>query len=156
MRMIKGSIIASAAAFLLSTGAVAQEVEPADAINYRQSAFSVMAWHFGPMGKMAKGEIDYNPKEFASRAQTVNALAGLPWEGFIDGSYAGDAHGVDTDAMAKIADNQDDFRERKFNFMGDTATLAEVAQEGDFDASRRAFATVANSCKGCHDNYRDK
>lgn len=155
MRMIKGSIIASALAISVSTAAVAQEIEPADAIDYRQSAFSVMAWHFGPMGKMAQGKIDYNAEEFASRAQTVNAVAGLPWEGFIEGSYMGHEHGADTDALAKIADNQEDFQERKNTFMGNTATLAEVAQEGDFDASRRAFAAVANSCKGCHDNYRD-
>lgn len=155
MRMIKGSVIASVLATALSTAAIAQEIEPADAIDYRQSAFSVMAWHFGPMGQMAQGKIDYDAEEFASRAQTVNAVAGLPWEGFIDGSYMGDAHGVDTDALAKITDNLDDFQERKDTFMGNTATLAEVAQDGDFDASRRAFAAVANSCKGCHDNYRD-
>ena len=156
MQLMKGMTIVTALAAAISTTALVQAADPQDAIEYRQSAFSIMAWHFGPMGAMAQGKIDYDPEEFARRAEAVNAIAGMPWEGFVEGSYMGDNHGVDTDAMDKIADNQNDIQQRVETFMEETATLAEVAQEGDFESSRRAFATVANSCKGCHDNYRDK
>ena len=155
MQLMKGMTIATALAATLSTTTLVQAADIDDAIEYRQSVFSVMAWHFGPMGAMAQGKIDYDPEEFARRAEAVNAVAGMPWEGFVEGSYIGGDHGADTDAMAKIAGNQDDIQQRVETFMAETATLAEVAQEGDFASSRRAFATVANSCKGCHDNYRD-
>ncbi|MDR5898292.1 cytochrome c [Halomonas vilamensis] len=125
-------------------------------MEYRQSVFSVMGWHFGPMGDMAKGDIDYDADEFARRAEAIYALAALPWEGFIGGSYIGDGHGVDTDAKASIADNPDDIQKRVQSFTENAAALAEVAQEGDFNASRRAFVTVADTCRNCHDDYRQK
>lgn len=156
MRKLKGNLLATAVAMTLATVGMAQAADPADAIEYRQSVFSVMGWHFGPMGDMAKGDIDYDADEFARRAEAISALASLPWEGFIEGSYIGDDHGVSTDAKVDIADNPSDVQERVQRFTEDAATLAEVAQEGDFNASRRAFVTVANACSNCHDDYRQR
>jgi cytochrome c556 len=156
MRKLKGSLLTTAVAMSLATAGISHAAEPADAIEYRQSAFSVIGWHFGPMGDMAKGDIDYDADEFARRAEAVSALAPLPWEGFIEGSYIGDGHGANTDAKAAIADNPDAFQERVETFTANAATLAEVAQEGDFNASRRAFVKVADACSNCHDDYRQK
>nr|WP_051496590.1 cytochrome c [Halomonas sp. BC04] len=82
-------------------------------------------------------------------------LPGLPaWEGFIEGSLRGDGHGVDTDALAAIADDWEDFESRQRTLIEETATLAELAQGDDFGAMRQQVAAVANTCRGCHDNYR--
>lgn len=156
MCKLKGNLFTMVVAMMLATAGMAQAAGPADAIEYRQSVFSVMGWHFGPMGDMAKGDIDYDADEFARRAEAISALASLPWEGFIEGSYIGDDHGVSTDAKVDIADNPSDVQERVQRFTEDAATLAEVAQEGDFNASRRAFVTVANACSNCHDDYRQR
>ena len=44
--------------------------------------------------------------------------------------------------------------------MGDleraTARLAEVAKSGDLERIKPVFADTANTCKACHDKYRDK
>lgn len=138
----------------LTLTAAAQANDIQDAIEYRQSALRTLVWHFGPMGQMAQGRIDYDAEEFARRADNVAALAGLPWEGFVEGSLRGDGHGVDTDALAIIAENLDDFAARQATLREETAALAEVAAGGDFNAVRRQFANVANTCRGCHDNYR--
>lgn len=154
MRMMKAGLSAAACAALLTASMTANAVEPEDAIHYRQSALDVMAWHFGPIADMAKGDIDYDADEFARRAQNVSDMAHMPWEGFVEGTYQNDGHGVDTDALAKIADNPDDFQQKQQDLIDEAQKLAEVAQDGDFATSRAQLSKVGKTCKSCHDDYR--
>lgn len=142
-----------AAALLLSASVQATE-DNDKAIEYRQNALSVMAWQMGPLGAMAKGDIDYDAEEFELRANNLAALAGMPWEGFVEGSFRGGEHSVDTDALAKIADNMDDFHSRGNDLVVETTTLAELSTGDDFGAMRKQVGKVGQTCKGCHDNYR--
>lgn len=154
MPLYRLSLIAAAT---LTTALLASTSSQADvdkAIEYRQDALGVMAWQIGPLGDMAQGKIDYDAETFARRAENLAAVAPLPWEGFVEGSLRGDDHGVDTDALADIADDWQDFESRQQTLIEETATLAELARGDDFAAMRRQVATVADTCKGCHDNYR--
>lgn len=133
----------------------AQAADPEDAIEYRQSALHVMAWQLGPLGAMAQGDIDYDEDVFAARTANLSAVAGLPWEGFMEGTLRGDDHGADTDALAVIADNWDDFEERQSSMQQEIDTLAQLSEDGaDFADLRRQVGAVANSCRSCHDEYR--
>ncbi|MDW7745122.1 cytochrome c [Halomonas sp.] len=154
MPLSRLSLIAAAT---LTTALLASTSSQADvdkAIEYRQDALGVMAWQIGPLGDMAQGKIDYDAEVFARRAENLAAVAPLPWEGFVEGSLRGGGHGVDTDALADIADDWADFESRQQTLIEETATLAELARGDDFAAMRRQVATVADTCKGCHDNYR--
>ncbi|WP_444984440.1 c-type cytochrome [Halomonas mongoliensis] len=140
----------------LFASASAQALDVDKAIEYRQDALRVMAFQTGPLGDMVQGNIDYDAEEFALRANNLAALAHLPWEAFIEGSLQGDDHGIETDAMAGIRDNRDDFTSRAETLGEETATLARMANDGEeFSALRRQMGTVVNTCRGCHDNYRD-
>jgi cytochrome c556 len=154
MRIIKASLSAAACVAMLTASVTANAVEPEDAINYRQSALGVMGWHFGPIADMAKGDVDYDADEFARRAQNVSDVFRLPWEGFVDGTYQDDGHGVDTDALAKIADNPDDFEKKQQALIDEAEKLADVAQQGDFKLARAQLSKVGKTCKSCHDDYR--
>lgn len=133
----------------------AQAAEPDEAIEYRQSALRVLAWQLGPMGAMAKGEIDYDAEVFASRAANLAAVAPLPWEGFMEGTLRDDGHGVETEALAKIGDDWEGFHERRDTFIEEANTLAKMVENGEeFADLRQQVGAVADSCKGCHDNYR--
>ncbi len=133
----------------------AQAADPEDAIEYRQSALRVMAWQLGPLGAMAQGDIDYDADVFAAKTDNLAAVAHLPWEGFMEGTLRGDDHAAETDALAAIADNWDDFEERQTTFQQEAGTLAQLVQDdAEFADLRRQVGAVANSCKGCHDEYR--
>ncbi len=151
---LKSTLVACTLSAGLAFAAIAQASDVEDSIHYRQSALGVIGWNIGPLGAMAQGDIDYDAEEFAHRAENLAFLASLPWEGFIEGSLRGDGHGVDTDALAAIADDWDDFESRQRTLIEETATLAELAQGDDFGAMRQQVAAVANTCRGCHDNYR--
>ncbi|MGC3874406.1 c-type cytochrome [Halomonas sp. GXIMD04776] len=145
------------AASLLVTSTVtlaADEKQIKEAIEYRQAALHTMGWNFGPLGAMAKGDMDYDAEEAGMRAERVAMLAQMPWEGFIEGSLRDDGHGVNTDALAKIADNQDDFESLQTEMQDATAKLAEVAQQDDFAVFRKQVADTGKTCKNCHDEYR--
>lgn len=138
------------AGILTAASTVAIAAKPEDAIHYRQGAFSAMAWHFGTMGAMVKGKMDYDADDFSRRAEIVAQLSKLPMEGFMPGTYTGD-----TDALPAIEENWDKFEGGMGTLVKNTAALAEVAKSGDMDQIKPAFGEVGKTCKGCHDNFKD-
>lgn len=138
----------------LAAAANSQAADVDKAIEYRQDALGVMAWQIGPLGDMAQGKIEFDAETFTRRAENLAAVAPLPWEGFVEGSLQGDGHGIETDALADIGENWDDFESRQQSLIEESAKLAELAQGDDVAAMRRQVAAVAKTCKGCHDNYK--
>ena len=120
-----------------------------DAIEYRQSAFSLLAYNFGNMGAMLKGKKAFDAQIFAMRADNVAALSKLPLEGFIPGSDKGD-----TEALAKIWTDMSDFDAKMQQLQKDAAALAILAKADDKKMLKQAFVTTAKNCKGCHDIYK--
>lgn len=129
------------------------EIKPAaaiEAIEYRQGIFKAFKWNFGPMADMVRGKTEFNGEEFAKRANTLQSLSTQPWEAFIDGTYASA-----TSALPKIATEQAAYQERIDAFEKAVANLAKAAQTQDLKQIRPAFGQAGQSCKGCHDNFRD-
>ena len=100
--MLKRFALASAVAALLSSPAFAQ-VKPEDVIKYRQGAYKVMGWNFGPMAAMVKGEKPYNKEDFARRADIVAYVGKLTMEGFTPGTDKGGASGKAPEPVGKAA-----------------------------------------------------
>lgn len=147
---MKKQLLTLAASALLISSATAHNFEDAnDAIQYRQSAFGLLAYNFGDMGAMMKGKKPFDAETFAMRANNVAALSKIPFEGFIDGSDKGE-----TEALAKIWQDRTDFDAKMKAFQENTAILATVAQKGDQAEIKKAFMNTGKSCKGCHDTYK--
>ncbi|NVK00368.1 MAG: cytochrome c [Oceanospirillaceae bacterium] len=121
-----------------------------DAIKYRQAVFTAFRWHFGAMGAMVRGKVDYDAEQFAHHATQFAALTRMPKEGFIEGSDFGD-----TEAKAELWENMDDVSARFDKLMVNADALL-AATGGSLDDVKGAFGAVGKSCKGCHDNYREE
>ncbi|BAP54621.1 cytochrome c, class II [Thioploca ingrica] len=129
----------------------AAENKTTDAIEYRQAAFEVLAWNFGPMGAMVKGKIPFDAKTFAERAANVAFLSKMPLEGFIPGSEQGE-----TDAKPIIWQEWDDFKAKMGQLQEKSAKLAEVAKTATkVEEVANQFGETAKVCKGCHEKYRE-
>lgn len=124
--------------------------EAKDAINYRQSTFTLVRYQFGDMKGMLKGKKEFNQEQFIMRAQTLATLSHLPWEAFGPGTDKGD-----TGALPALWKNKADFESRGEKFKENTAALLAAAQSGDKKAMAKAFGAVGKSCKGCHKKYKD-
>jgi len=145
-------IAAAASLLALAAPASAQFAKPEDAIKYRQSAFTVMGTHFGRIGAMVNGKVPYDAKAAADNAAVVAEMATLPWPAFGPGTDKGG----NTKAKPEIWTEQAKFKESGDKLVAESAKLATAAKGGNLDALKTAFAATADTCKSCHDAYRNK
>lgn len=146
--LIACTLGATLTALSMSAPALADRAE--DAIKYRQGVFTAFRWHFGAMGAMVRGKMEYDAQQFTHHATQLAALTRMPREGFIDGSDFGD-----TAAKAELWENLDDVNARFDKLISDADALLAVTG-GSLDDVRPAFGAVAKNCKGCHDNYKEE
>lgn len=157
--MIKKYLIAAAvvAATSMSSATIAagnfKKVD--DAVEYRQKAFSLVRHNFGQMRAMASGKKPFDKQEFIMRADSMAALAKMPWEGFVANSDM-KTLGNQTSALPSIWKNKAEFDKLAKKFEENAAYLAKVAQSGDKKAIGKALGKLGKEgCKACHDDYKD-
>lgn len=145
-------IVAAASLFAWAAPASAQFAKPEDAVKYRQSALSVMGTHFGRLGAMVNGKVPFDAKVAADSAELVATMAKLPWAGF--------GPGTDKDsrskAMSEVWTEQAKFKAGSDKLAAESAKLAAAGKTGNLDALKTAFGATAETCKACHDAFRNK
>ena len=146
-------VAAFTACSLLAAGAAhAQAPNKGEkALTYRKALYQVIAWNFGPMSAMAQGKAPYDAKEFALRAERVAAVAPLLTEAFPP-----ESKGVANSKLKPAMWNERaDFDAKMKDLVDRSAALAAAARTGDFARSKAAFFDAANTCKACHDKYKE-
>ncbi len=143
------SLLGASMVLTLALPAQAQFAKPEDAIKYRKASFTVMSAHFGRLGAMASGRAPYDAKAAADNADTVSALAKLPWAAFGEGTDKGE-----TRAKPEIWKESAKFKEASDKMQAEIAKLNVAAKAGNLDALKAAFGPAGASCKACHDNFR--
>lgn len=140
---------------LLVTGLqAAEEIKPQKAIEYRQSVFHVMGWHFKTMGAMVKGEMPFNKETFAKKAEIVAFMIPLSGEGFVKGTSS--VEFAESKTKPVFWDKMDDVKVKADSAKKETQALAEIAKTGDEKAIKEQFGKTAKTCKACHDDYREE
>ncbi len=123
-----------------------------DAIRYRQAVMTLIGQHFGSMGQVVKGEQPYNQTSFAEEATVLEMLSKMPWGAF---SYPESDRG-ETKLKSKALKNKDDFMQAARKFEDETLKLVAAAKTGDLSAIKAQFGAAANTCKGCHGEFKSK
>ncbi|GEM_PF-38797 len=140
--------------FALNMGnALASESLVDKAIEYRKGAFAVMAWNFGTLAAMVKGEQAFDAQAFAEKAGRVALIANLPIvEGFeVEGSDKGK-----TEAKPEIWKDFDKFKSGLGKLQEEADKLAEVAKTAKtVDEVKDQFAATGKVCKGCHEEFKE-
>jgi len=144
--------VAAAASTLLALPANAQFAKPEEAIKYRQGSLFVIGQHFGRIGAMVNGKMPFDAKAAQENADIVAAMAALPWTGFGPGTDKGAPH----KAKPGVWTEQAKFNEHAQTFKSEAAKLASAAKTGNLDQTKAAFGPAAQSCKSCHDAYRNR
>ena len=122
-----------------------------DAVDYRQSAFTLIRHNTGDIGEMLQGKVPFDAKRVQQRADALAALAPLPWSAFsTPGTEAGGG-----EAKAEIWADFKDFTAKADKFQLDAKALQTAAQSGDQAKIKAAFATFRGNCKACHDDYKN-
>ena len=146
--ILTGAILS--AAIVMGSAWAAKQTPQEAAIDYRQSAFTMIRNHFGPMAGKGKGDRPFVAAPFLKKKDAEAALIQIPIKGFIEGSYEGE-----TGAKPEIAAKMEDFKAKMETFKVEAANLAKAADgASDIAALKPQFGKVAESCKACHDTYR--
>lgn len=130
--------------------------EPANIIKYRKAIMRANAGHLGALAGMAKGEVSFTD-EAPFHADALNEQSRDLARLFPEGSGMGDTE-EDSDALAVIWENPDEFQQAIEHFQEETAALAELTSGGEFEQA--AFAQQVaqlgrDGCGGCHDDFRE-
>lgn len=136
---------------LLALPASANDADPDAAIKYRQGVMKAIGGATGNIGATLKGEAG-SPDQLAHLV-TLLATAADPAYTVPAFKQNTDGEGVEkTTATAKIWENWDDF-ESRLNKLGEVTKAAAAAGA---DAGMDQMKPVFETCKGCHDEYREK
>jgi cytochrome c556 len=146
---MKQGIVAIFAVALLTSG-TALASDPESYIKYRQAVMKAIGGHMGASGQIVRGKVD----ESAALAMHADALASLNADLarlFPEGSDFGE-----TEAKAEIWDNWAEFEKAADAARDATAAFAAAVKSGDADKIGAARKDVGRSCKGCHEDFRQK
>lgn len=144
--MKKLTLTCLAASLLFTTGAVL--ADPGKSIEYRQSVFKVVKWHMDSLGGMARGDLAFDADAALHHARQVNAMSFMAKEGFAEGTEGGDA-------KAAIWSNWDQFSGGMEKYQQVSGQLVSAAEVGTLEALRPAVGEMGQTCRACHDNFRD-
>ncbi|MGV8806009.1 MAG: c-type cytochrome [Polaromonas sp.] len=146
------SLAGAAVLIALSAPASAQFAKPEDAIKYRQSALSVMGTHFGRLGEMVKGKVPFDAKAAQDNAAVVAEMAKLPWAAFGPGTDKGG----NTKAKPEIWTEHAKFKAGSDKLIAEADKLVVASKTGNLDALKTSFSATADTCKSCHDGFKNK
>jgi cytochrome c556 len=135
----------------LPLSAQAQFAKIEDAVKYRQSVLTVMGTHMGRVGAVVKGDKPYDKAAVEADVAVIEIMSKLPWTAFPAGSDI-----ASSKAKPEIWKEQDKFKAAAEKLQGEVGKLSTAAKSGDLNAIKAAFGGVGQSCKACHDSYRNK
>ncbi|MEM7041218.1 MAG: cytochrome c [Pseudomonadota bacterium] len=124
------------------------------AVKARKGFMQVVAFNLGPLGAMAKGEMEYDAEAAAAYAANLEVLAkmntGAMWPAGSDNAALGEDK---TRALPAAWASDSKVMEKHGAWTEASVNLAAVAGDG-LDALKGAIGDVGKSCGGCHDDYR--
>ena len=139
----------------LTTPAFTAQDPNKKAIKARQGEMQLRAFNAGPLFAMAKGKIEYDAALASKLAGNLKLLLdldnGRAWaQGSDIDNYMGD-----TTALPKIWTTYPEISKYGKKYKDAVNDLAAVAGNGK-DALKSKIGALGNSCKGCHDEFREK
>lgn len=145
-----------AAAALVLTASVAQAdlYKPEDAVKYRQAIYQLFGSQSGLMGGMVRGDRPFDAAEINQRASYMANLLPLLGETYFPAtrSVAG------TRLNERAWTNTEDFQSKAEIFSKALGELVSASAQPDFDQAkaRQTIGALGQSCRNCHDSYRNR
>src|SRR6187549_1643464 len=138
---------------LLSASVCAENAQrPESLIKWRQSAYQVIAWNSGRIKAALAGSYPRQEVQSAANALAAVANSGLATL-FIPGTASGKGW-RETTAREEVFSDAEKFRALTEEFAREANTLARVAAAGDRTTVNEQFLKVAQTCKSCHNQFR--
>lgn len=139
----------------VTTATIAGPIE--DQIRFRQAAYSFVAWNNGKIKKQVVDQPDtYNKEQVIAAANAIAAVAnsGL---GALFGPGTDKGTGFrPTQLKPEFFQQPDEARRLAQAFNTAANDLARIAQTGDVAAIKTQFGKLSETCKSCHNAFRQR
>lgn len=134
------------------TGLAQANLKPADAITYRQSGYTFMAWNMGRIRSNVEGE--FNRDEVVKAATVIQAIANSGMGAlYLPGTDTGRGW-EPTRAKPELFSDGAGVAKVAVNFTRAANELAAISASGTPAEVKAAFGKLGGTCKACHDSYR--
>ena len=153
--MLRTLMMTAAAACAFGGAAVAQDANKAAQMAHqvREAHMTLYAANLGPMGAMAKGEMEFDGELAAALAGNIASLARLTeYNYWVEGSDSESLE--DSRALPAAFNNLDDIKSDMAELAQKADALQAAAGQGK-EAFVPAFQEVGKTCGGCHEEYRE-
>lgn len=127
----------------------AQDQKIEQAVKHRKAAFTLMATYVNRLVQTTQGQRPFNSKQALADAQTMELLAALPWEGFVDGSSIGI-----TKAKPDIWLEREEFDQLALKLQSAVKEVRAQAQSGDLARLTKSVGAMRDVCAKCHKQFR--
>lgn len=131
--------------------AQAQFARMDDAVKYRQAAFQLLSTHVGRTGAMAKGEVAFDKATLEANMAIIELISKQVWHAFPAGSDT-----ALSKAKAEVWKDPVNFKTSADKMQVEIGNLSQVVKSGDRASLKTAFGALTQTCKSCHDNYRNR
>ena len=150
-------LFAGLAALTVSTAAMAEPagLKPEDQINYRQAAYKFAAWNMSKLKALLEAP-QLNKEEASKAAQAVATVANSGLGALFGPGTEKDIGKRHTHVKPELFQQSDKVKEFAISFSKEANELAKVAATGDAPALKVQLGKVGETCKACHDKFRNK
>lgn len=125
-----------------------EDTRPGQPVQTRKEAFKAILRAYEPMTRMVKDD-NIDPEKFAALSVAFMTKRDGPWSHF-----GPDTNYPPTKARPEVWQKAAEFDLAKGQFMAATDAMHAAAQSGDKSKIVDAYGQVFNSCKACHDSFR--
>ena len=101
---------------------------------------------------MARGQLEHDANLVSKNAEKMAQLTAMIPDLF---KMNTSQSGIESDSLATIWENTEDFNEKAIVVSERASTLAKAAKQGKSEFMK-AFGATGAACKSCHDDYRQK
>lgn len=136
---------------LVACSGDAPDPHPDQLVTKRRALFKQFTKTLEPMGMVARGRKDYNPREFNINALELQKLNTQPWA-----LFTADSNYPPTLAKPAVWEKPADFKLAQDKFQVSITNLVQASQGSDLDNIKSAVDGVQKSCKSCHDQFRNE
>lgn len=145
------ALLATTLSLLLSACAGdAPDTHPDQPVTKRRAIFKEFTRTLEPMGMVARGRKDYNPREFNISALALQQLADQPWP-----LFTADSNYPPTHARPDVWQKAAAFKTAQQDYQTQVKELVLAAQGSDLERIKAAVNEVQNACKTCHQQFRN-
>ena len=140
---------------LATAGTASAQLKTSDAIKFRQSGYTFMAWNMGKLkGMLVDNPASFNKEQAIAAANVIAATANSGMGAlYVPGSDKGKGW-ENTRAKPELFTDKEGVGKVAVAFNKEANELARVAATGDAAALKVQFGKVGEACKGCHDKFR--